>query len=302
MRIDATRPVAGSRRASAGLDRATSMRYLVLSDIHANLEALEAVARRGRRLRRDARARRSGGLRRRSRTRSSTACAHCPRSTIIRGNHDKVGAGLESVRELQPPGAPGHRVDRRRRSRPTNRDWLAALPAGAGGRRRRSCEICHGSPFDEDVYIFDDLDARRAHPASAAARSACSATPTCPAAFRFDEPTCEALGPPRGAALPPDAGRTTRSYLVNCGAVGQPRDGDPRAAFGMLDTERARCSMRQRVAYDLAAAQAKIIGRRSARGAGATARRRTLSRAYRPRLGVRLLPLALASARASAAA
>ena len=34
----------------------------------------------------------------------------CRRTTIIRGNHDKVGAGLETSR-LQPPRATGDQVD-----------------------------------------------------------------------------------------------------------------------------------------------------------------------------------------------
>ena len=46
-------------------------------------------------------------------------------------------------------------------------------------------------------------------------------------------------------------------FLVNCGAVGQPRDGDPRAAFGILDTETRSLTL-MRVEYDVAAAQAKI--------------------------------------------
>ncbi len=47
-------------------------------------------------------------------------------------------------------------------------------------------------------------------------------------------------------------------YLVNCGAVGQPRDGDPRAAYGLLDTD-ARSVTIMRTPYDVAAAQAKIV-------------------------------------------
>ena len=48
-------------------------------------------------------------------------------------------------------------------------------------------------------------------------------------------------------------------YLVNCGAVGQPRDGDPRAAFGILDTVTRTLSL-ERVEYDIHTAQAKIVG------------------------------------------
>jgi diadenosine tetraphosphatase ApaH/serine/threonine PP2A family protein phosphatase len=47
-------------------------------------------------------------------------------------------------------------------------------------------------------------------------------------------------------------------FLVNCGAVGQPRDGDPRAAYGILDSS-ARTLSLARVEYDVSAAQAKII-------------------------------------------
>jgi predicted phosphodiesterase len=46
-------------------------------------------------------------------------------------------------------------------------------------------------------------------------------------------------------------------YLVNPGSVGQPRDGDPRASFAIIDTEQRRVSF-QRYAYDIQAAQRKI--------------------------------------------
>jgi len=45
---------------------------------------------------------------------------------------------------------------------------------------------------------------------------------------------------------------------VNCGAVGQPRDGDPRAAYGVVDTD-ARALTVMRVEYDVALTQAKIL-------------------------------------------
>jgi diadenosine tetraphosphatase ApaH/serine/threonine PP2A family protein phosphatase len=46
-------------------------------------------------------------------------------------------------------------------------------------------------------------------------------------------------------------------YLLNPGSVGQPRDGDPRAGFGLIDTEQHSIEVR-RVAYDVAEAQRKI--------------------------------------------
>jgi len=47
-------------------------------------------------------------------------------------------------------------------------------------------------------------------------------------------------------------------YLINVGSVGQPRDNDPRAAYGVLDLEKAELSIR-RVTYDITAAQRKIL-------------------------------------------
>jgi diadenosine tetraphosphatase ApaH/serine/threonine PP2A family protein phosphatase len=116
-------------------------------------------------------------------------------------------------------------------------------------------EICHGSPFDEDAYIFDDLDARRAIVSSQ--RPVCLYGHThVPAIFKYDGELVS-LGPPRGARhkLTLDA---KAKYLINCGAVGQPRDGDPRAACGVFDTT-SRTITVLRVAYDVARAQAKII-------------------------------------------
>jgi predicted phosphodiesterase len=48
------------------------------------------------------------------------------------------------------------------------------------------------------------------------------------------------------------------NFLVNPGSVGQPRDGDPRAAYLLLDLDASRASFR-RVEYDVARTQAEII-------------------------------------------
>jgi diadenosine tetraphosphatase ApaH/serine/threonine PP2A family protein phosphatase len=228
------------------------MKYLILSDIHANLEALEATL--------------------------SAAGDYdsvlvlgdlvgygadpnavidrvraFPHATLIRGNHDKVGAGLEDVDSFNHLARYAISWTAATLT-PANRAWLAAMPAGPAVIDDL-VEICHGAPFDEDVYIFDDLDARRA--INATERSLCLFGHThVPAVFRFDT-ELKAIGPPRGARyrLPLD---TEAKYLVNCGAVGQPRDGDPRASYGTLDTDTRMLTV-LRVHYDVAAAQAKII-------------------------------------------
>jgi diadenosine tetraphosphatase ApaH/serine/threonine PP2A family protein phosphatase len=228
------------------------MKYLILSDIHANLEALEATL--------DA----------------AGQCDHVlvlgdlvgyganpdavierirslPATTIIRGNHDKVGAGVETLESFNHLArlAIGWTASV---LTPQHRQWLAALAAGPSVIDD-VVEICHGAPFDEDVYIFDDVDARRAF--GVMQRPLCLFGHThVPAVFRFTD-EMRAIGPPRGGHFRltlDDEGR----YLVNCGAVGQPRDGDPRAAFGLLETDSRTLSV-IRVAYDVATAQAKII-------------------------------------------
>ena len=70
-----------------------------------------------------------------------------------------------------------------------NREWLAALPAGPVVVDDL-IEICHGTPFDEDAYVFDDLDALRAC-MRRGGRCVCSATRTCRSAT-----TCRAISSP----------------------------------------------------------------------------------------------------------
>src|SRR5712692_10443565 len=137
------------------------MRYLVLTDIHANLEALEACMA-------DAAAR---GYDRALVLGDLVGYGSDPNAVIdrvqeldplaiVRGNHDKVSCGLEQ--------ADGFNAVARSAAlwtfdalTPDHRAWLAALPAGPTNVDD-FVEICHGAPFDEDAYIFDELDALRA--------------------------------------------------------------------------------------------------------------------------------------------
>ncbi len=50
----------------------------------------------------------------------------------------------------------------------------------------------------------------------------------------------------------------TGPVLLNVGSVGQPRDGDPRAAYGVIDLDRNTVRLR-RVAYDIEGAQKHIM-------------------------------------------
>lgn len=229
------------------------MTYLIISDIHANLEALEAVLAV------------AGPHERVLVLGDLVGYGADPNAVIdrvralqgaliIRGNHDKVGAGIEDVEAFNHLAKLAITWTATTLT-PANRQWLADLRPGPL-TVDALVQICHGSPFDEDVYIFDDLDARRALLASE--RPLCLFGHThVPAVYRFDTDMRQ-VGPPKGEVfqLAIDA---SAKFLVNCGAVGQPRDGDWRAAFGLLDSERRTLTVK-RVPYDVAAAQAKIIG------------------------------------------
>jgi diadenosine tetraphosphatase ApaH/serine/threonine PP2A family protein phosphatase len=228
------------------------MRYRIVSDIHANLEALEAVLRQpalfdhtlvlgdviGYGADPNAVVERLRGL---------------SDVTFIRGNHDKVGTGLEPVTGFNHLAR--HAIQWTATTLTgENKAWVAALPRGPV-QVDDLVEICHGSPFDEDVYIFDELDVRQSF--SSMRRPLCLFGHThVPASFRMNG-ALDVLGPPRGSQfeIPLAAGA---HYLVNCGAVGQPRDSDPRAAYGIVDTERRTLSV-MRVEYDVPLAQAKIL-------------------------------------------
>jgi diadenosine tetraphosphatase ApaH/serine/threonine PP2A family protein phosphatase len=207
------------------------MRVAVLSDIHANLPALDAVL---------------------------AAPPHPDEvvvrlrevgATGVRGNHDAAALGNLGTEWFN--SAARHAVEwTARRISPGTRAWLADLPERA---ELGDMTLVHGSPRDPTwEYITTASDAR--------ANLAALGTPYClhghthvPAAWREDDRQVEALGLAHGSVLALDG----RRVLLNPGSVGQPRDGDPRASALVLDTETRRVTW-HRVAYPIATTQADI--------------------------------------------
>ena len=231
------------------------MRYLVLTDIHANLEALDACIA-------DARTR---GFDRALVLGDLVGYGADPNAVvervvaldpvaIVRGNHDKVACGLEQAEGFNAvaKSAAFWTFDV---MTPEHRAWLAALPEGPI-LVDDLVEICHGSPFDEDAYIFDELDAVRALKASQ--RPLCLFGHThYPVSFELSADTFDSTGPSASAESQLVL-RNGSKYLVNPGSVGQPRDGDPRAAYAIVDVAERQVTM-MRVSYPLEAAQAKVV-------------------------------------------
>jgi diadenosine tetraphosphatase ApaH/serine/threonine PP2A family protein phosphatase len=228
------------------------LRYLVISDVHANLEALDAVLAAAGRY---DRALVLGDLVGYGADPNAVIdrVRALPTATFIRGNHDKVGAGLENTEGFNYLAR--HAITWTTNTLSTERrEWLGALPQGPA-IIDEMVEICHGAPFDEDVYIFDDLDAMRA--LTVARRPLCLFGHTHVVAGYHVGKEMRRVDAIHETPIhiPSDGGSR---FLVNCGAVGQPRDGDPRAAYGMLDTATRTLSI-GRVEYDLPTAQAKIV-------------------------------------------
>jgi predicted phosphodiesterase len=229
------------------------VRYLIVSDIHGNVHALDAVMTDAATIGYDAilclgdlvgyGADPSAVIQR---------IVKLAPTAMVRGNHDKVCAGLE-------PAVLFNEVARRSiewtRSvlNTAELDMLTALPKGPR-LVVPGLEICHGSPFDEDHYVFDQDDAARSLEA-ASGRLCFFGHTHLPAIFTAatDQATT-------GEGLAADEMRLPRTgpALINVGSVGQPRDGDPRAAYGLLDVERGTIRMRRTV-YDVQGAQKRIM-------------------------------------------
>ena len=227
------------------------MRYLVISDIHANLEALEVCLT-------DASTR---GYDRVLVLGDIVGYGPDPNAVIdrvialsplaiVRGNHDKIAFGIHLAEGFNHSARAAAQWTLDALS-PEHRAWLVALPRGPaiieGG-----IEICHGSPLDEDEYIFDELDARRA--IDSARQPFCLYGHTHVAlAFKLAGRALGLVSPsPAGFLIEDDA-----KYLVNPGSVGQPRDADPRAAYAIVDVETRHMEM-HRVEYPIQVTQEKM--------------------------------------------
>ncbi len=167
----------------------------------------------------------------------------------VRGNHDEAALGGAGVEYFNP--------DARRamewtveRIAPSTRAWLAAQPERL---EEGAVTLVHGSPREPIwEYVVSGWVARQSF--AAFADQWCLHGHThIPVAWVLDHGRISLLEPEPGDALSLDRGR----LLVNPGSVGQPRDGDPRASALVHDTE-ARTLTWLRVPYRIAEVQAAM--------------------------------------------
>lgn len=228
-------------------------RYLVLSDIHSNEQALQAVFSTVKRRRYESVLCMGdlvgyGG----SPNAVLSRLRRLPRFAAVRGNHDKVCIGIEDGENFNGSALKAAKWTAGKLTRP-NRDFLARLPKGPR-EVLPGVWIAHGSFVDEDTYMFSDFDAYQAF--EAGSFKVCFFGHThYPVVYVQTEGGIDVLpldGGVKELVLEPHA-----RYLINPGSVGQPRDRDPRAGFAEFYPESRRVVF-YRVEYDAEAAAQKI--------------------------------------------
>jgi predicted phosphodiesterase len=221
----------------------------ILSDIHANLEALEAVV---------------GALRDKDATRFACCgdivgygpdpnlCVEAIRRlrcTCVAGNHDYGAVGKAPIDSFNSVATQALLWTRSRLSE-SNRLYLENLPLTA---EEGSLHFVHSSPSAPEAWEYV-LTVRKA-----TAEIECCAGTVCAVGHSHQPLAVERLPGKRARQLREDCFdiRPDARYLINAGSVGQPRDGDPRACCILYDDDK-QVMMYIRVPYDIPAVQAKI--------------------------------------------
>jgi predicted phosphodiesterase len=166
--------------------------------------------------------------------------------TVIRGNHDRACAGMDDIEWFNPVAQAGTRWTIGELT-PDNTDYLRRMHPGPA--IVDDFMLVHGSPLDEDEYVANVHDAANVFPYIEAAITFFGHTHLQggfqwageePAAIPFPTvPSSELRFSLAGDGV----------WMVNPGSVGQPRDGDPRAAYALFDSESRDLRLR-RVTYD----------------------------------------------------
>lgn len=163
---------------------------------------------------------------------------------VVAGNHDAGAAGLEPLDRFSPFAGRAVLWTGGRLSGP-DLAWLSGLPLIA---TLEDLVLCHSQPADPSSFEYVDsgrkaLEALEAHPGRV---------------LLTGHTHVPALWDPRGIPSQAASGVLEPPCLIAAGSVGQPRDGDPRAACLLIDTDLGTWR-HVRVAYDIGAAAAAIL-------------------------------------------
>lgn len=231
------------------------MRYLIFSDIHSNLEALEKCLELA-----------EGKYDQALCLGDLVGYGPDPNAVIdrirsisraiVRGNHDKACCGLTDAEDFNFLARAATEWTRTQLT-PENEEYLRNLPNGP--LQIDGIELVHGSPFDEDEYIFDTMGAVQAFQSADASLIFFGHSHQQGGFMLTLDKRLQAISLPsikddEPASVPiHDDAR----FLLNPGSIGQPRDGDSRAAFVILDVDAKRVDF-YRIPYDVAKTQEKM--------------------------------------------
>ncbi len=234
------------------------MRYLIVSDLHANLEGLQAVL--------------SAAANRYDRViccgdivgygpdpNRVTEWVRENAAAVVRGNHDKACCGIADAQEFNQV-ARAAALWTRACLTAENLEYLRSLAVGpmeVGG-----FQIIHGSIQDEDEYIFVAQDAVQDFPYLGCRLTFFGHTHQQGGFERVAGEAVRAIKPSlkSGVASKTLELRERDQYLLNPGSVGQPRDGDSRAAFVIYTSDQGLGMVEYwRVPYDIVATQQKML-------------------------------------------
>jgi diadenosine tetraphosphatase ApaH/serine/threonine PP2A family protein phosphatase len=227
------------------------VRYAVISDVHSNLEALHAVLKEAEEIGYDEILCLGDFV---GYNADPVACLRILQRKVkhaVLGNHDAAALN-PSVADYFNTYAREAVLWARERLTPVERSFLAGLPLTANPEE--DVLLVHSSPHNPEMwsYILSEAEADLEF-------------------GTFEEPVClfghshvagafvrEGTEMPMSTLASPLRIEKGKRYLINPGSVGQPRDGDQRAALGILDTESNFFEF-HRVEYDVETAKEKIL-------------------------------------------
>jgi predicted phosphodiesterase len=225
------------------------VRVGLLSDVHANLVALEAVLAALGKV--DALWVTGDTVGYGPDPGDTLALLRDKRALLVQGNHDRAvatGEGLEFFHDRAAEAAQMHQ----QWLSSADRDALGALPQIVKADR---FTLCHGSLRDP---LWEYVTTTRAADATlqrAETEHCCNGHTHVPAFFHLGPNGAQAMRVIEGTVYPLE-----QRTLINAGSVGQPRDGDPRAAYAVLDTDAGTCTF-YRASYQVDETQRRIHAR-----------------------------------------
>lgn len=236
------------------------MRALIISDIHANLQALEAVLAAA--PEHDAVWNLGDIVNYGANQNEVVNLARSLGGVVVRGNHDRACSNdLRSGQWFNFNQSARYAIGWTQKIlTKENRTWLSRLPRGPVRPLGHKVACVHGSPYDEDEYLFFREDAYAAFRRSRAWIIFCGHThwQTCWSLNRRDmtrfRPEFQARDGVDRFEVPL---LESNRYIMNPGSVGQPRDGDWRAACAVYDDHQSLFTW-YRVPYKVGMAQRRI--------------------------------------------